>query len=304
MTTFQPGDRVRVVIEDAKVTMTSGDILWIDNPSGDMLIDPHDSGITVTKVAPQPQVGEVWELADGLPVAIFDGAIEEHEVVSLRRNRRWRSIAHVNFTGARKIYPLDQATVALDNRGATFTPDEPRTRHEHAQGGVITDKRPYLVGEDATPSDAKSDARGCLAKDSDGGWLKQKRDKFGRIWVQDKPDSDRYRMFGGFGTFALKEVEDYGPLTDLDPVRAGEEMCDACEDAGHPGACRGEWLKRFLDRKSGERTWTETAPGSGLYNYLARRLDGGEPMRRAHIKSLYGIARDLDPVRAGEEGKA
>lgn len=112
-TEYQPGDRVRVVIEDAKVIQVLGGGQRIFLESSEILggsfgMDSTATSVTITRLTPTPQAGEVWEHPK-------HGAMFIHTRENLvgGDSRPWARTASgsswpidkIDFSGGRRVYP-------------------------------------------------------------------------------------------------------------------------------------------------------------------------------------------------------
>lgn len=153
MTTLQPGDRVNITIEDARVTeVTSTRIVVSTTDHGGFFLDPNDPNVTVTKLAPQPQAGEVWEgVRDNIGEPIGLLWVTQNGGRSASGSLEY-PLHKLDFTGARCVYPPERAT----------------------------------------PSDTKSDVRGRDEGDAPAV-LRRVRDSVGDVWTETAPGSGIYR---------------------------------------------------------------------------------------------------------------
>jgi hypothetical protein len=197
MTHFQPGDRVRVVrhIEDATVTdvnlggMTpSIDVMWPGLAISEV-IDLDDSTYTVTKLAPQPQLGEVWEWPSGTRRHILQDDEGDLHAVLPANPDDYDLIGEVDFTHARCVYQPERAT-------PTVLPPAPTNG-----------------SNDAPPRDGERE----------GEWLRRIASPYGDELTETSPGSGRYWR-KGCCTWTREALESRdGTLTDLPSVRVGEE---------------------------------------------------------------------------------
>lgn len=92
------GARVDDILNDGGISfrLVNGDYLWL-TPA---------EGVTITRRAPQPQAGEVWELGCASVVHVLDEQ-RDGQVVTVGRFRHGgsRLIEDFDFSGATRLYP-------------------------------------------------------------------------------------------------------------------------------------------------------------------------------------------------------
>lgn len=71
--------------------------------------DQQDSPAAIRSAAPDPRAGDVWRLATGRTVVVFDQT-SEYRVRSLFDNMYWFEVDDLDFTGAELLHAAQPVT--------------------------------------------------------------------------------------------------------------------------------------------------------------------------------------------------
>lgn len=103
MSSFQPGDVVDITIRGAKVSFACSDTIEVDIDDYRHTIYPECPGVTVTRRAPQPQAGELWEHPKHGRMLFTDFS---GDLWAWDMQESGHALSGLDMSGARRLYPL------------------------------------------------------------------------------------------------------------------------------------------------------------------------------------------------------